>query len=311
MDKHITKFMWLYLFFLFWVCEILAEKIITIHDNTEMTEKFPLIFVPLSSIAVISILLYSNSCEDKGIAIVGIALLVVNFLMLYLYNLLINSISQKYETEMLKQKVEIYANQLDIILQSEEKVKVLKHDMKHHLNELKLLANKYGVVEIQKYIDDMEAFIHNPKEIIASGNVEIDSVLNYMLQKAVEELNTVNTEIMLPEEIKHTFDINVLLGNLLENAIEAARETSEKYLSVKIILKRGILKIKIENSFLTEKVVQEKQKDGSRIFLTTKKNNEYHGFGLKSVKNIVEAYGGIMEVTQRNNIFCVNLILYI
>ncbi len=108
--------------------------------------------------------------------------------------------------------------------------------MKHHMNEIKLLANQSDMVGIHDYIDQMEMFMHNPKEIVASGNMENDSLLNYMPQKAKEELETVCVKVMLPEDIKHSFDINVLLGNLLENAIEAAKQTDKKYLGVNILL---------------------------------------------------------------------------
>ena len=296
-------------FFLILVCELLAEKIITIHKNVETTQNFPLMFVPICSIAVILLLTYSGVCASRGIAIVSLGLLVINFLMLYLYNLLLHSISQKYETEMLQQKIQIYANQINLISQSEEKVKTLRHDMKHHMNELKLLANRHNVADIQEYIDHMEDYIQNPDEIVASGNMEIDSVLNYMLQKAKEELETVIVKVMLPEKIKHTFDINVMLGNLLENAIEAARQTKQKYLNVNIALKKGVLKIRIENSFLPAGLVKE-EKQGASRFLTTKKAKEQHGIGLKSVRKIVESYNGTMEVTPQNELFCVNLILY-
>lgn len=297
------------LLFIF-VCELIIEKVITIRKNTEAAQSFPLILIPVCSIAVIGLLIYSDVYADIGIVIVSIGLLVVNFLMLYLYNILLHSITQKYEMEILRQKVQIYANQLDIIMQGEERIKALRHDMKHHLNELMLLANKHGIAEMQEYIDRMEAFIRNPNEIVTSGNMEIDSVLNYMLRKAEDELETVNVKVMLPEEVKHSFDINVLLGNLLENAIEAARQTDKKYLSVHITLKRGVLKIKIENSFITSNMLRETKKEGENIFLTTKALKEQHGIGLKNVKRIVEKYNGTMEVTEQNDIFGANLILY-
>lgn len=177
--------------FMILVCLILAGKIITIHRNAEQTQNTALILVPLCSIAVLWLLIYLEICEEVGIAIVAMGLLVINFFMLYLYNQLLHSVLQKYETEMLKNQVKIYANQLDVIFHSEEKVKALRHDMKYHMNELKLMAGKYDAVEIQDYIDHMEYFLHNPREIVSSGNVEIDSVLNYMLQRAKEELKTV------------------------------------------------------------------------------------------------------------------------
>ena len=296
--------------FMILACLLLTGKIITIHKNVERTQNVSLILAPLCSIAVIWLLAYSDACEEVGIAIVALGLLVINFLMLYLYNQLLRSIAQKYETEMLKDQVQIYANQLGVIFQSEEKVKALRHDMKHHMNELKLLANKYDAVEIQDYIDRMENFIHNPKEIVSSGNLEIDSVLNYMLQKAKEELETVKVKVILPEEIQHSFDLNVLIGNLLENAIEAARQTDTKYLNVYIALQKGVLKIQVDNSFVSGIISEKEERDGSRIFLTTKKGKEQHGIGLKNVKTIAESYNGNVDIQTKGDIFSVKLILY-
>jgi hypothetical protein len=296
--------------FLIFVCELITEKIVTSHDNTDMNPKISLILVPLCGIAVMCVLTYSNACTDVGLAIVSMGLLVINFLMLYLYNLLLNSITQQYENELLRQKLQVYANQLDVIMQSEEKIKILRHDMKHHMNEIKLIANRCDIAEIQEYINHMEEYIQNPNEIVASGNVEIDSVLNYMLQKANEELKNVVVNVSLPEGIKHSFDINVVLGNLLENAIEAARQTDEKYLRVDITLNRGVLRIEIENSYTASDIIQE-EKGISRYFLTTKEKKEQHGIGLKSVSKIVEENNGTMEVTPLDKIFRVNLILYV
>lgn len=294
--------------FLILICWFVVGRVVTTHKNAGQTPNFSLIIVPLCSIALILFLIYSNACEEIGIVIVSIGLLVINFFMFYLYNQLLYAVTQKYETTMLEQKVRIYSNQLDVILQSEEKAKALRHDMKHHINELWMLANKYGAEEIKHYVEHMGEFMDNPKEIVASGNIEIDSVLNYMLQKAKEELTTVVVKIMLPEDVSHSFDINVLLGNLLENAIEASSQTEKKYLSVNIALKRGVLKIQIDNSFMTVDML--KKEGGGNIFLTTKKRKEQHGIGLKNVRKIVESYNGNMEIASRNDIFSVNLILY-
>lgn len=298
-------------FFLILICELLIEKIITVRKSLDVAPNFPLMLVPICSIAVIVFFTYSDICTDRGAAVISIGMLMINFLMLYQYNMLVHFISQKYETEMLRQKTRIYANQLELIAQSEEKVKILRHDMKHHMNELKLMANRHGVTEIQEYIDNMEEYIQNPNEIVASGNTEIDSVLNYMLQKAREELDTVVIKAVLPERIRHTFGINVLIGNLLENAIEAARQTEQKYLNVNIALKKGVLKIRMENSFLSAGLVTQEERGSGSTFLTTKKEKGQHGIGLKSVRKIVEAYHGTMEVSSQKELFCVNLILYL
>ena len=296
-------------FFLIFMCELVIEKMITIHKDAEDAQNISLVLMPICSIIVITLLIYTDTCTDIGLTIVSIGLLIANFLMLYLYNLLLHSISQQYEMEMLKTQLQAYTNQLNVVLRGEEKIKALRHDIKHHLNELMLLANKHDVAEIQKYIDEMNSFLKNPNEIVASGNLEIDSVLNFMLQKAEKELKTVDIKVMLPEKVRHSFDINVMLGNLLENAIKAAGKTENKYLSVHIKLKRGILKVKIENSF-ESCILCEEQNRKDTILKTTKPFTEQHGIGLKNVKKIVEKYNGTMAVTAQKGIFCVNLLLY-
>ena len=296
--------------FLIFMCELVIEKMITIHKDAEDAQNISLVLMPICSIIVITLLIYTDTCTDIGLTIVSIGLLIANFLMLYLYNLLLHSISQQYEMEMLKTQLQAYANQLNVVLRGEEKIKALRHDIKHHLNELMLLANKHDVAEIQKYIDEMNSFLKIPNEIVASGNLEIDSVLNFMLQKAEKELKTVDIKVMLPEKVRHSFDINVMLGNLLENAIDAAGKTENKYLSVHIKLKRGILKVKIENSFESSCTLCEKQNRKDTILKTTKPFTEQHGIGLKNVKKIVEKYNGTMAVTAQEGIFCVNLLLY-
>ena len=167
----------------------------------------------------------------------------------------------------------------------------------------------------------MEEFIKDPKEIVSSGNMEIDSILNYMLQRAREGLREVKAQVQLPSDMSHSFDINVILGNLLENAIEAARETEEKLLDVKVKLKQGVLRIEVENSFGQELLIEKPSKGSNnsmegvlrndiRLY-TTKRDKGEHGIGLVSVRKIVEKHNGIMEIYPKENHFFVKLILYI
>ncbi len=297
-------------FFLIFICELIIERSITIRKDAETVHNASLVLMPICSIVVIALLIYSGTCTDIGLSIVSIGLLVTNFLMLHLYDLLVHAIVKQYEIKMLKTQLEVYANQLNVIMRGEERIKALRHDMRHHLNELMLLANKHDAEEIQGYIRQMNTFFQNPNEFVASGNLEIDSVLNYMLQKAKNELETVDIKVILPEKIRHSFDINVLLGNLLENAIEAAAKTENKYMRIYIVLKRGILKAKIENSFADAHILENGQWKSDVALKTTKPITDHHGIGLKNVKKVVEKYNGTMEVTTKEGIFCVNLLLY-
>lgn len=290
--------------FLILICELLAERIVDVRRKTENIRNLSLGLVPLCSIGMLCVMIYTESSTETGLVIASIGLILVNFFTFYLYNILSDAFFHQYENKMMRQAIQGYSNQLDIMLQGEEKVKSLRHDMKHHMNELKILATKNENRAIEKYIDSMGEFISNPNEIVSSGNLEIDSVMNYMLIKAKQELRTVNINVRLPKAVSHSFDINVILGNLLENGIEAARQTEEKRLDVNIELQQGFLRIQIENSY-NGKLEKRQQK-----LITTKGEKGLHGIGLENVRKIVEKHDGIMDICPNGDMFRVMLILY-
>ena len=287
----------------FLICELITEKIICVQIKKDELQNFPLILVPLCSIAIIWFMIYFEINLSMEIVVVSVGLLLINFLILYLYNILIGTLIQQYDNKLLKQQVQMYENQLNVIIQTENQVKSFQHDMKHHMNEIKLMAMQYKDTNIQKYIDCMAQYIQNPEEIVSSGNMEIDSLLNYMLRKAKEVLDKVNVEIKIPREMKGMFDINIILANLLENAIEAASTTTEKLLNVNLSVSKGLLKIRIENSY--KSTIFEETKG----LQTTKKDKKNHGIGLKNVQQIVDKHNGTMEI-KTESLFCITIILY-
>lgn len=291
--------------FLILICELLTEKIVDTRRNRAGVRNLSLSLVPLCSIGMFCAMVYTGSVTEKGIIIISVGLILINFFVYYLYNILSNMFLIEFENRMLRQRVQDYAGRMDILLQDEEKVKALRHDMKHHLNELKILAARKGNSAIEEYIDDMGEFLANPNEIVSSGNAEIDSLMNYMLRRARQELTIVNVDVHLPGEVNHVFDINVILGNLLENAIDAAVQTKEKRLDFRMELTQGFLRLQIENSCNGKTTAQ-----GHGKLLTTKPDKGLHGIGLENVRKIVEKYDGKMEIHPGENKFCVMLILY-
>lgn len=289
--------------FLIFICVLVTEKIVRHRRKEDTVQSIPLILVPLSSVITVLILAAIN--DKEAMLIVAASLLIINFLVFILYDFVVQTACAQYENELLQQQVQVYENQIGIIIQSENKIKSLRHDMRHHLNELQYMIDKKEKRDAVRYIDDMKSFLQNPDEIVGSGNVEMDSLLNYMLQRAKKDLSTVNINVSIPENILPAFDINMILGNLLENAIEAARQSEEKSLEVLIYYKQGVMTIEIKNSFAGE------LRRNQQGFLTTKEAKENHGIGLKSVKHIVEKYDGLLKIETQENLFCVNVILYL
>ena len=137
--------------------------------------------------------------------------------------------------QVFKQMLEVYSYQLDIARESEERVKALRHDIKHHIIELSAMAKKNNNDDMIKYLSGMKEFMLNPKEYSTTGNQEIDGVLNYMLQKANKTLNQVDVQINIPEDLYfNNFNICVILGNLVDNAVREASKSKEKLLTIKM-----------------------------------------------------------------------------
>lgn len=289
---------------LLFACEIVVERLLAYRDKKNMHSIF-LLIIPICSILMLRYMTKEHTSMDSDAVIASIGVLVMNFCVFYFYHISIKSFSEKYENAMLRQNLKAYASQLEVISRSTAHIKALRHDMKHHINEMQILAGKNDVEGIRRYLSSMQEYIKTPDENIESGDVEIDSLLNYMLAQARKEQISVQTEVRLSGVSQHSFDINIILGNLLENAIEAARQAEEKKLSVNIKEEKGILKIYVENSY--SGTLRQK---GTKL-LTTKKDSGLHGLGLGNVENIVRKYHGTMKIEKTDDLFSVWILLYL
>lgn len=166
------------------------------------------------------------------------------------------------------------------------------HDYKHKLLALESMmkANKYDNV-LESIESELKVF-KNKEFYIHTGNDTIDIVLNSKMNVAqYHELTcTINAKITEKIDISD-IDLSVILGNLIDNAIDAALKDEDKNIHIQISQIKGMLVIKIINSFCGERI----------IFETSKNNSLLHGIGLKSVKNLVNKYNGIFSIELKNN----------
>lgn len=290
------------------ICENYLEKYIIKKKGIEYTPPYwhILIFIPAISIVILLYLLLNNLKNQGVLIIVSAGILIINMLIFYLYNALLDAYIRLEENSLFERQLASYTNQLDILMQSEEKLSALRHDMKHHLNELLLLASgNQSKNEIVDYIQNMRMFIENKKEYTNSGNKEIDSILNYMLNEAQKILDEVEYKISIPKDISiRFFDLNIIFGNLLDNAILAASNSRRKWLSVFVHYDKGLLFINIKNSY------EGRLSKWEDSYLSTKRDTGRHGIGLQNVKRVIKNYNGSINISDDNNIFDIKVVLY-
>lgn len=289
------------------LCEFFIERALKKHEKGNDAPPYwkMILFVPVLSIAVLLVLIMSNLNNRTALVATSAGILVINLMIFYLYNAIIDAYRKVEENAAYEVQIASYANQLEVLGQTEETVNALRHDMKHHLSELYAMSKENANTEIVTYIQDMQEFMLNDSEYVRSGNKEIDSVFNYMLSKANKVLDRVEYKINIPATMKiKPFDITVLFGNLMENAIDAAvNSENEKWVYVSLQYEKGMLFIEVKNSYL--KI----NKSGDKYLST--KAGKGHGIGLRNVNRIVSAYQGTMEITDTDNIFDVKILLYI
>jgi sensor histidine kinase YesM len=235
----------------------------------------------------------------------SIFILLINIVAFYLYDWIIQSYAEKYEKELLERQLECYTNQIRIIELSQSKIKSLQHDIKHHFLQLGDMATKNDNEEILRYLEEMKLSIKNTMEYVSTGNAGIDTILNYMIGEAKKLTDNVMVKVQIPEHIiLNQFDINVILSNLLENAISALREVEDKKLNITIKYDKGTLYILIQNNY--RGVI--KNRYGNLI--TSKDNNEFHGIGLSNVQKMVDKYNGILNI-EYDDLFTAEVLLYL
>lgn len=287
---------------------IILEKTISVEKdvNLPMFYRVVLGLIPVISIACIYYMVMTITHLKVIVIIVTISVLFVNIFIFYLYNSLVQFYSAYIEKKIFEQMVEVYAYQLELVQKSQERVNSLRHDMKHHIIELTSMIKQDKNQEIINYLHEMENFMLNPEEYVSTGNKEIDGILNYLLQKAEELLDCVEVKINIPDKIYwRNFNICVILGNLVDNAIREASRSESKYLKINIYLKQEVMIIFVENSY-SGKLIEVDNK-----FKSSQENLKIHGIGLENVKKVVEANNGEIKIDYSDHRFRVQILLYL
>lgn len=177
------------------------------------------------------------------------------------------------------------------------------HDMKHQIN---VLANMENDEKRRGILAEMENDIAIYDAVVRTGNELLDTVLTE--KKLICHSKDINMSCIADGEqlrFMNEIDLYTLLGNALDNAIEANEkivDTSKRWISVQIQNKKGIVLLEILNPY----VGSVKMKNGLPI--TSKKDNLNHGFGTQSIKSIVDKYNGQMMIKTENDKYLLRII---
>ncbi|MFQ9514241.1 MAG: sensor histidine kinase [Eubacterium sp.] len=167
------------------------------------------------------------------------------------------------------------------------------HDYKNNIIALTQLAKEGKLEEIKEYLIKENQLLNQKMFYVKTGNSVVDAIINTKQNLAEQKGIVFTVNVSIPEECKvNDIDMASMLGNLIDNAIEACSNQNNSYIDVTIKEEKQILLIKISNIY--KGILPEQMQ-------STKKDRLFHGIGIKSVKSIVEKYNGEYNMIHRDN----------
>lgn len=178
-----------------------------------------------------------------------------------------------------------------------------RHDYHSHLQTIKAYRAMGREEELNDYLELLEADLTAVDTVIKSGNIMVDAMLNSKLSLAKSRGIAVNAKAVVPKSIGVSeVDLCVLVGNLLDNAMEACAglPADKRFIRVYMDMKKDNLYMCVTNSSGGVK------KENGR-YISSKGGN--HGFGLIRADRIVKKYGGYIKRGDEEGAFTSEVLL--
>lgn len=263
--------------------------------------------VPIGMLCIMLIILQCPNHPTFFIILSAVVVLSTNILVFGMYNIILRNYEEKINDLRLKQQNSMYDQQLKLMQSAMVNIGAVNHDIKNHLSIVSGFLDNGDLEKAEKYLKEIDAAYKVTGEYSKTGNLILDSILNYKIEEAVKSKIEVELITKVPKDLElPQFDMNIIISNLIDNAIEACLkllDNREIYIQVNYC--NGVLRIKVVNTY--DGLV--KQKNGKII--TRNIDKESHGIGLRNVRKTLEKYNGVLDVDFDTKKFTANAMLYI
>ena len=176
-------------------------------------------------------------------------------------------------------------------------MRAFKHDYHNHLQTLRGHIASGDMARALGYIDELDARLKSLDTLLKTGNVSADAILSSKIAQAKAAGIAVTVKANIPDHMALSdVELSIVLGNLLDNAIEAcALARGERFIRLFIAVKGSMLYFSMLNS------AAEKQIKRGSLFKTRKTG--LHGFGLRRAQSIIEEHGGWIKYNSEDGAF--------
>lgn len=185
---------------------------------------------------------------------------------------------------------------LNLIDQKIEALNKLNHDFNNHKLVIEKMIENQENNQINEYVK--EIFPTSSHTYMSSSNTVLDYILEEKIQSAKN--NDIDIKCLIQGDLHHTIapvDLSIVIGNLMDNAIEATLKCSHKYISINIYQNHSQLIIKVSNTY--NGTIRKKRNK----LETTKPDKMNHGYGITNIETICKKYNGYNHITYDDKIF--------
>lgn len=227
-----------------------------------------------------------------------IVIVLIVRVMFHLFRVAQQEMDAKHEVQRLEMELQLF-NDMDKVMTS---LRSLRHDLNNHFSIINGFINAGEYEQCNKYMKEFYSELDIANSFVFVENKAVSILLNNKISKAkmkgIEIENVISLDnFTMPYKI-----ICSLIGNILDNAIEAAEKAEDKYIQLIVKGKDGECKINCENTYAIKPVLR----DGK--YQTSKKDSKNHGIGLSEIQEIVKEYHGTVDI-QVDDMFRISLTL--
>jgi len=196
-------------------------------------------------------------------------------------------------------RLDFQREQYERLMESIESVRFMRHDLRHHLAVVSEYANTGNIAGIQGYMEGVETGLSSARGKVYCENHAVSAITAYYLNLAEGQGVETTVKLTVPSETGRVrdSDLCVIVGNFLENAVEACRNVAEgeRFLRLFSYMQDDTLTITMENSFDG----RAKERDG----VLYSRKHEGEGVGLSSVRAVAAKYGGAARFESQGAMF--------
>lgn len=274
------------------------------NDNViGLRNAYLLIFTAISIFIVYWLSLWTNMTETQTIGSYAFDSFSCILLLILLFGMFEWGKLER-QNESMKQILYLERERHAIATENVELLNMKFHDLKYQIS---LLKNESLKEDNSEYFEEIEKALSIYELSIKTGNSALDVLISE--KSLILEKHKINFSCVADGEqleFMSLSDVYSLFGNALDNAVEAIlkiEDEEKRVISLKIVSKGNYVVVNISNYFENE--IQLNQ----GLPITTKDNNDYHGFGIKSIRYIAEKYGGTISINTEKDIFKLNIII--